>query len=68
MLLTKAHFNRNGSTLAVAHVDSATYVETTVEQARAFFAPGYPGDWGVPDSNRVWVIVAYGQFEPTAMG
>lgn len=66
--LSKAIFNRQGSTLAVAHVDSATYVEATVAQARAFFTPGNPGDWGVPDSNRVWVIVAYGQFEPTAMG
>jgi hypothetical protein len=68
ILLSKTIFNRQGSTLAVAHVDSAIYVETTVEQARAFFAPGYLGDWGVPDSDRVWLIVAYGQFEPTAMG
>ncbi|HEY8767959.1 MAG TPA: hypothetical protein VIP09_11990 [Dehalococcoidia bacterium] len=66
--LSKTIFNRQGSTLAVAHVDSATYVETTVEQARAFFAPQYPGDWGVPDSDRVWVIVGYGQFESTAIG
>jgi hypothetical protein len=39
-----------------------------VAQARAFFAPSFRGDWGVPDSDPVWVIVAYGQFEPTAMG
>ena len=39
-----------------------------MEQARAFFAPQYPGDWGVPDSDRVWVIVGYGQFESTAIG
>jgi hypothetical protein len=66
--LSRSTFNIHGSTLALAHVDSASYVETTVAQARAFFAPSFPGDWGVPDSDLVWVIVAYGQFEPTHMG
>jgi hypothetical protein len=68
--LNKPIFNIHGSTLHMAHVDTASYVETTVGQARAMFEPTRPydpGDWGVPESSLVWVIVAYGQFQPVAL-
>jgi hypothetical protein len=69
--LWKPIFNIHGSTLHIAHVNTASYVETTVAQARAMFEPDRPyspGDWGVPESSLVWVIVAYGQFQPTGIG
>ena len=69
--LWKPIFNIHGSTLHIAHVDTASYAETTVGRARAMFEPYRPyssGDWGVPERSPVWVIVAYGQFQPTAIG
>jgi hypothetical protein len=63
-------FNIHGSKMHFAHVDTASYVETTVGQARAMFEPTRPfnpGDWGAPESSPVWVIVAYGQFRPMAI-
>ena len=66
--LSKPIFNIHGSTLDMAHVDTASYVETTLGQARAMFEPNLPGYLGVPDSSPVWVIVAYGQFQPFVMG
>jgi hypothetical protein len=66
--LWKGIFNVHGSTLVIAHVDSASYVETTLGQARAMLEPNRPGELSVPDSSLVWVIVAYGQFEPFVMG
>jgi hypothetical protein len=56
--LWKPIFNIHGSTLTMAHVDTASYVETTLGQARAMFEPDRPGYLGVPDSSPVWVIVA----------
>jgi hypothetical protein len=67
-LLWKPIFNIHGSTLHIAHVDSAIYVETTAGPAAAMLEPYHPGGLGVPDNSPVWVIVAYGQFQPTNIG
>src|ERR1700674_4641374 len=57
--LWKPIFNVHGSTLGIAHVDTVSYVETTVGQARAMFEPDRPFTPGDRGSSRKFSSMGY---------
>lgn len=56
-------FSVHGGTLRLAHVDNASWVETTVGQTRTLIEPTCLACWSLPDETPIWLIVAYGQFQ-----